>query len=193
MGLIANSVNSFKNEGWQEGLYPLGTLIFNLGIFILAAPILNESFPNIPSYISNSLLIIGLLIILLFNSKGNIFKRFGGGLWSLYNVITGFFGDVLSYVRLFALGLAGSILGNVINQIGGSIMAGVPVPGLNYVVYILFLIPLHLLMMGLSALGSFVHPLRLTFVEFYNNAGFKGTLNNYSPFSLKKYKGQSNK
>jgi V/A-type H+-transporting ATPase subunit I len=193
IGLITNSVNSFRNEGWQEGLYPIGSIIFNLGIFLLAAKIVNENFPTIPPYITFPLLLTGLLIILLFNTKGHIGKRIGGGLWALYNVITGFFGDVLSYVRLFALGLAGSVLGNVINQIGGSLMEGISIPGLNYVVYLLFLIPLHLLMMALSALGSFVHPLRLTFVEFYNNAGFKGTLNNYKPFSLKKYKGSGNK
>jgi V/A-type H+/Na+-transporting ATPase subunit I len=189
LGLIANAVNKFKYGSVQEGFYPIGTMIFLAGIFILAAPLLQENFPQPPALVTNTLLIVGLLMILLFNSTGNILKRLGGGLWELYNVVTGFFGDVLSYIRLFALGLAGSILAYVINQIAQSFL-GLPIP-LNFLVYFVFLIVFHIFMMLLNALGSFVHPLRLTFVEFYKNAGFKGTFNVYQPFSLKKYQGKA--
>lgn len=186
IGLIANAVNTFKYDSIQKGFYPIGTMLFLAGIFILAAPLLQgDDFPKIPPEITNTLLIVGLLLILLFNSTGNVLKRLGGGLWELYNVVTGFFGDVLSYIRLFALGLAGSILAYVINQIAQNFL-GLPVP-LNYIIYFVFLIVFHIFMMLLNALGSFVHPLRLTFVEFYKNAGFKGTFNVYKPFSLKKY------
>ncbi len=185
LGLIANTINLMKYESFISGLYPIGKMIFLAGIFIIIAPMVEPTFPKVPSLIVNILLIVGLVMILIFNSTGNIFKRIGNGLWELYNIVTGFFGDVLSYIRLFALGLSGSILGLVINQIGANILKGISVPILNYVIYFIFLAILHLLMLLLSALGSFVHPLRLTFVEFYKNAGFKGSAKVYRPFALK--------
>ena len=102
-------------------------------------------------------------------------RRYG----KAYEVII--WGGVISFI---ALGLAGSILGFVINQIGASFL-NISVPVLNYLLYAIFLIGLHGFMLVLSALGAFVHPVRLTFVEFYNNAGYKGTLHAYKPFALK--------
>ena len=89
-------------------------------------------------------------------------------------------GDTLSYIRLFALGIASSILGLVINQIGAQIMSDAGIA--MHIVGIIFLIFGHTVNLVLSCLGAFVHPLRLTFVEFYNNANFEGGGVEYRPF-----------
>ena len=121
----------------------------------------------------------GVFLILFFNDlKSNIFIRFGKGLWELYG-ITGIVGDVLSYVRIFALGLASSIFGFVINDMGMQIRE---IPWIGYIIAFVFLIIGHTANLLLSSLSSFVHPLRLTFVEFYKNAGFAGGGKAYKPF-----------
>jgi len=109
------------------------------------------------------------MILLFTKTKGNIFKRIGSGAASLFD-ITGVFGDILSYVRLFGLGTAGAILGLVVNNLAMS-MAGSIV---GWFFALVLLLIGHTLVLLLSCLGAFVHPLRLTFVEFYKNAGFTG-------------------
>jgi V/A-type H+-transporting ATPase subunit I len=96
----------------------------------------------------------------------------------LFFIFTGVLGDVLSYVRLFALGVASSVLGLVVNQIGMQIMGN---EWWGIIIGIVFLIFGHTLNFCIAVLGSFVHPLRLTFVEFYNNAQFKGGGEIYKP------------
>jgi len=98
----------------------------------------------------------------------------------MYNTITGIFGDLLSYIRLFALGIASSILGLVINQMAISFGSA---KYIGPVIFILFVVVGHTANLAISSLGAFVHPMRLTFVEFYKNAGFKGGGKPYQPFS----------
>ncbi len=95
-------------------------------------------------------------------------------------MVTGLFGDVLSYIRLFALGLSSAILGNVFNSLAFGLAPDVPVAGA--IVTIIILIIGHSINLFMSALGSLVHPMRLTFVEFYKNAGFTGGGKSYEPF-----------
>ena len=128
------------------------------------------------------LLSIAGIGILFFNSPGqNPFANFGLGLWNIYNMVTGLFGDVLSYIRLFALGLSSAILGSVFNSLAFGLSPDIPVVGA--LVTIIILIIGHSINLFMSALGSLVHPMRLTFVEFYKNAGFTGGGKNYQPFS----------
>lgn len=124
---------------------------------------------------------LGTALILLFNDMSiPIYKRIGKGLWELYG-ITGFFGDLLSYIRLFALGISSAILGTVINSLGESLL-DIPIPGLREIAYFGFLFVGHFANMLLALLGAFVHSLRLTFVEFYKNAGFEGGGKKYLRF-----------
>lgn len=96
----------------------------------------------------------------------------------IYFAATGIMGDTLSYIRLFALGASGSILALVINQIGTSFKA---IPGVGVVIMVVFLVLGHIAIFALNILGAMVHPLRLTFVEFYNNVGFSGGGREYKP------------
>jgi V/A-type H+-transporting ATPase subunit I len=79
----------------------------------------------------------GLALIFLFNNpQKNLLINILSGIWEMYNIITGFFGDILSYIRLFALGVSSAILGFVVNSIGAQ-MAGIPVIG--PVIFIVFM------------------------------------------------------
>ncbi len=103
----------------------------------------------------------------------------GSGLLPLFFIFTGIMGDVLSYVRLFALGVVSSVLGLVVNEIGMQIMSS---SWWGILIGIIFLLFGHSLNLALAVLGAVVHPLRLTFVEFYNNAQFEGGGIEYKPF-----------
>ncbi|MGM0442599.1 MAG: V-type ATP synthase subunit I [Fibrobacterota bacterium] len=125
---------------------------------------------------------IGLALLFLFNNPDkNVGIRLPLGLWELYQFVTGIMGDGLSYIRLFALGLAGGLLGNAFNQIA-FMVSGDDKPAILFAATILILILGHTINFILAGLGAFVHPLRLTFVEFYNNLEFKGGAIPFSPF-----------
>jgi V/A-type H+-transporting ATPase subunit I len=127
----------------------------------------------------------GMFMILFLNSPGkNPFVNLGSGLWGMFNNITGILGDSLSYIRLFAIGLSGGVLAMVFNQIAFAVSPDIPVVG--QLVTLLILLIGHTLNLFMSTLSAIVHPLRLTFVEFYNNAGFEAGERIFEP--LKKSK-----
>ena len=108
-------------------------------------------------------------------------------LWEFYGFASGLLGDILSYLRLFILGLSGGLLGSVFNYIAflpvtvnGEINWHTPLIAITF----LLLIAGHTLNICLTTLGALVHPLRLTFVEFYRNLDFKGGGKAYAPFRL---------
>ena len=125
---------------------------------------------------------IGLLVAFLYNSPGkNIFLNFGTGLWNTYNMASGLLGDTLSYIRLFAIGLTGAILGGVFNSLAVDMTEGMNVV-LRAVCMLLILLVGHAINIGLCTISSLVHPLRLIFVEYYKNAEFEGGGKEYKPF-----------
>ncbi|HPW96750.1 MAG TPA: V-type ATPase 116kDa subunit family protein, partial [Paludibacteraceae bacterium] len=120
-----------------------------------------------------------------YNSPGkNPFVNLGSGLWGTYGTVSGLLGDVLSYIRLFALGLAGGILGGVFNMLAISLTADMS-PFVRWLPMLFILLFGHSLNILLCIISSIVHPLRLTFVEFYKNAGFEGGGHPYKPFKTK--------
>ena len=129
------------------------------------------------------LVILGLagVLIFLLNSPGkNIFLNIGLGLWDSYNMATGLLGDILSYVRLFALGLSGGILASVFNSLAAGMSPDNAIAG-PIVMVLIFLIG-HSINMFMNILGAMVHPMRLTFVEFFKNSGYEGGGKEYKPF-----------
>lgn len=176
-GLALQSINRIKQFSLAYGMPPIGWILLllsllDIGMLKMAAP-----FSTWTAW-------AGVALIVLFSMpKGHILSRIGKGLWDLYG-ITGFFGDLLSYVRLFALGISSAILGFVINDIAIQIKGFMPVIG--PILFVVFLIVGHGANLLISSLGSFVHPMRLTFVEFYKNAGFEGGGKEYTPFASRK-------
>lgn len=128
----------------------------------------------------------GICIFILNDIKRNVFINIGSGLWEAYNMIISLFGDLLSYIRLFAVGFSGSVLGLVFNSLAFDMGGSLGIPVASQLVTLLILLFGHSINIAISLIGSFVHPLRLTFVEFYKNAGFEGGGKKYKPFE--KYK-----
>ena len=125
---------------------------------------------------------IGVVLMLFFNSPGkNPFVNFGTGLWDTYNNITGILSDVLSYIRLFAIGLSGGILATVFNDLATGLSPDIPV--VRELMILLILLVGHGINLFMSSISSFVHPMRLTFVEFYKNAGFEMAARQFEPLT----------
>jgi len=130
---------------------------------------------------------ISALGIYLFNTPGrNPLLNIGAGLWDTYNMATGVLGDTLSYIRLYALGLAGGMLGGAFNNLGLMILGDSASATWQWLPFVIILIIGHLLNLAMSALGAFVHPLRLTFVEYFKNSGYEGKGVFYKPFGAEK-------
>lgn len=101
------------------------------------------------------------------------------GLYDTYNMASGLLGDVLSYVRLYALCLAGGALGSAFNTIGDMIAGNGGLLAVCGAVLVYFIG--HVLNLLLSAISAFVHPLRLNFVEYFKNSGYEGRGTGYEP------------
>ena len=171
-------VNRIKQFGWTQALSTIGWFVLLMSVIVAVL------FPAImPMGGTLHLIIMGLsaILIFFFNSPGkNPFMNFGLGLWDTYNMATGLLGDVLSYVRLFALGLSGGILASVFNSLALGLKPDNLIGG--SIVFLLIFLFGHSINMFMNVLGAFVNPLRLTFVEFYKNAEFEGGGKKYNPF-----------
>lgn len=145
-------------------------------------PALGVALPLVLIYVFYAIIGACVFVILFLNSPGKgIFVNLGSALWGTYNMATGLLGDTLSYIRLFALGLTGSILGGVFNTLAFDLTASLPGVVQFFAALIILLLG-HTINFGLCMIGAFVHPMRLTFVEFYKNAGFEGGGKKYQPF-----------
>ena len=173
---IVHAVDSMLRRGWQHGLSHLGWALLLIGCALLVG--LKELEMPIPEWVIYAVLYLGLALILFFtNLSKNVFVRVGKGIASLYDV-TGLFGDLLSYIRLFGLSAAGGILGFVVNTVG---MMMWNVSYIGWLIGGLVFVLGHIAVLALGSLGAFVHPMRLTFVEFYKNVGFSGGGKPYKP------------
>ncbi len=179
-GLFLKAANRLKQFGFKYSLPIWGWLIVLLGS--MAYILLNKAgiIPPDKTILYGILAVGGFFILFFSDPEVNIFTRLGKGMWDVYSTVTGIFGDLLSYIRLFALGLSSAILGFVINDIAIQILGSSKI--LGPVFFVIFLLLGHTLNILISSLGSFVHPMRLTFVEFYKNAGFRGGGKVYKPF-----------
>ncbi len=173
-GLGIQAYAKMRQFGFQYALSTIGIIIGTLAVLdITIIKVLGE--------VSMYLVYLSLALIVFWSDpKLGIFGRLGKGIWDLYGIVTGIFGDVLSYIRLFALGASSGILGFVINSISLPLLDSIPV--LGPILFIIVMIVGHGANLALAGLGSFVHPMRLTFVEFYKNAGFAGGGKAYKPF-----------
>ena len=184
-GMCVKAANLWIQYSWKHAISTISwvVLIVSTGLFYLLG---QNPESSLKLFNPVHLAILGLagVGIMFFNSPGkNPLFNFGLGLWETYNMATGLLGDTLSYIRLFALGLSSGILGSVFNSLAFGMSPDIPV--LKQVVIVLILIIGHSINIFMSALGSLVHPMRLTFVEFYKNAGFTGGGRGYDPFRKK--------
>lgn len=185
-GIIVSIYNKFRYEGPAYALSPIGKLlIVSSLIWIFLADMQAVRALDVMGEFRSYMLAAGITLVVFFHDIAlPVIKRVGGAILPLFFIFTGILGDILSYVRLFALGLASSVLGLVVNQIGMQIMSE---GFISIVIGVVFLLFGHTLNFGIAALGSFVHPLRLTFVEFYGNVGFQGKGLEYRPLIKSKH------
>jgi len=111
-----------------------------------------------------SLLGVILLVATQGREKDGIFRKIISGILSLYNV-TSFLGDILSYSRLLALGLATAAVAMIINTLT-VLVSGIPYVG--WIFAIVLFLGGHIFSLAVNALGAFVHSLRLQYVEFFS-------------------------
>ncbi len=185
-GMILKGVNLARVYGFKYSVAQIGWIII-VGVSIPAIGLASQGMidPALGKQIALISAIVGGIPAIFYNTPGkNVLLNFGTGLWDSYGMASGLLGDVLSYIRLFALGLSSAILGSVFNSLAMDLSPETVV--LRQLVMILILAFGHSLNLFMALLGSFVHPLRLTFVEFYKNAGFEGGGHKYEPFSTNK-------
>ena len=182
LAMVVKALCFTKRFGFAEALSVWGWVLLIVGGLIVLSV---SALLNLPSQVTKWIIIaiasVSALAIYIFNKPGrNPLLNIGAGLWDTYNMATGLLGDVLSYVRLYALGLAGGMLGGAFNSIALMVLGENPT--WQWLPFLLILLFGHVLNILMSALGAFVHPLRLTFVEYFKNSGYEGKGQIYQPF-----------
>lgn len=217
LGMLINIVNAWRQDGPVYALRPLSSLLMFAGLIFWWAAVpdfMNMSDLNpskfslgqynigailtmVPDWLGMALTCAGVFLLLFFGSPDKkFFVRPALGLYDLYSFVTGIMGDLLSYIRLFALGLGGGLVGASFNSLAmmlitdkaGTVDWATPLA----IFTVLIIVVGHAINFALSLVSSFVHPLRLTFVEFYKNLGFKGGGRPYQPLSMNPLNKKSN-
>ncbi len=184
LAMVVKAICYTKQFGFKENIATWGWLLLVVGGLIVAILGLTVLPENVFKWALIAVGAVSALAIYIFNTPGrNPLINIGAGLWDTYNMATGILGDVLSYIRLYALGLAGGMLGAAFNNLGLMVMGGTTEGATwQWLPFVLILVLGHVLNLAMSALGAFVHPLRLSFVEYFKNAGYEGKGTLYQPF-----------
>ena len=180
LAMIVKTYQSTKVKGFANSLGTWGwTLLIVGGVIVGGLALMGVMDKAVTKWV---VIILGGLsalgIFFLNDLHRNPLLNFGSGLWETYNTATGLLGDVLSYLRLYALGLAGAKLGEAFNAIGVQALGD---GGVGWIWFILIVVIGHVLNIAMCILGAFVHPLRLNFLEFFKNSGYEGTGRRYNP------------
>ena len=196
LGMTLAGCKAVKNYGFVYGVGKFSWVVALLSATLLFGfPLFGVEWSHPVQYVFYALIALSALGIFFLNNP-NAYKKdsalgkalgvgsnIGGGIWATYGMSTGLLGDLLSYIRLFALGLTGGVLGSVFNQLAMEMSPDVPV--VHELVMLIILLFGHGINFGLCMISSFVHPMRLTFVEYFKNADFEGNGKEYQPFQVK--------
>ncbi|MCR5042386.1 MAG: V-type ATP synthase subunit I, partial [Clostridia bacterium] len=164
-GVLISGINSWRHgKKFDAFCQTVPTFLMVLGL----APIFFSLFTDVPSWMDKVklwLLIPGVVLVIL--TGGRESKGIGGkialGLYSVYDLFGGYLGDVLSYARLLALGLATGVIAQVINML--CVLPGSP--ALRVVMLIVVGAVGHIANFGINVIGAYVHTNRLQYVEFF--------------------------
>ena len=180
LAMIVKTYQSTKVNGFLNSLGTWGwTLLIVGGVIVGGLALIGVIDSVVTKWVIIGIGILSALGIFFLNDlHRNPLVNFGSGLWETYNTATGLLGDVLSYLRLYALGLAGAKLGEAFNAIGLQALGD---GGAGWIAFILIVVIGHTLNVAMCVLGAFVHPLRLNFLEFFKNSGYEGTGRKYNP------------
>jgi V/A-type H+-transporting ATPase subunit I len=179
-GLAIKMVEDFRRKDFMAGIFEqltwialLWTVLF-LGLVKLG--VLPEAYTPRIKWMG----IIAALAIVGFTNRvsRNPAVRVGSGIYRLYNIATSSLGDILSYTRLLALGMATGGIAMVINVVA-LIAKDIPIVGIPAMIFVL--VAGHSFNIAVNALGGFVHSARLQYVEFYPKF-FEGGGRPFRPF-----------
>lgn len=173
-GVTIGFIFNLKKKDYAAAIVDnLSWLFIVVGILVFAAPSLLASLPAWLSKVGLVMVILGAVVVLFFagRAKKNIFGRLLGGAGKLYD-ITSYLSDMLSYARIFALGLSTGIIASVMNILGGMIFTslnhGAILTAIGFLLTAVVLVFAHLFTLAINTLGTFIHTARLQYVEFYN-------------------------
>ena len=172
-GMALQAYRNIKAGKVLSALYDQGFwFIFLNGLILLLV-----GFPFAGQWMA----IIGAVGLILTQGRAqrSFVLKFLSGLLSLYN-ITQYLSDVLSYSRLFALGLASIVIGMVINAVGDLVAGSV----IGYLILVIILLGGHFFNVIISSLSAYVHTSRLQYLEFFNKF-FEGGGRSFQPFRAK--------
>ena len=190
LAMVIKAIGLTKRFGFKAAISTWGWVTLIVGGLITAGLALTSVIgASVTKIVVIVLGVVSALGIFILNKPGrNPLVNIGAGLWDTYGMATGILGDVLSYIRLYALGLAGGMLGNAFNNLGGMLLGDNPT--WHWVPFVLIVVFGHTLNFAMSCLGAFVHPLRLTFVEYFKNSGYEGKGTEFRPFKQETVKTQ---
>ena len=172
VGMGLQAYMSIKRGKLLDAVYDQGLwVVLIIGLLLLATNAAD---------IGRALAILGAagLVLTQGRSQEGVLRKFLSGMLSLYN-ITGFLSDILSYSRLFALGLATGVIAMVINQLG-TMLATSP---LMWIVAAVILAVGHIFNILINVLGAFVHASRLQYIEFFGKF-FEGGGHAFQPLRI---------
>ena len=184
LAMVVKAINAVRVNGFAASLGTLGwTLLIVGGVIVGGISLTGVMSSEVTKWVVIALGVISAIgIFPLNNPKRNKLANVGLGFWDSYQMVTGLLGDVLSYLRLYALGLAGSMLGMAFNDMGKMVLGD----GSNPILWIFFILLVligHTLNIAMCALGAFVHPLRLNFLEFFKNSGYEAGGRKFNPLT----------
>ena len=170
----------------------VGWMLLNFGLFYLVLDLvarfnLDEALGagGLVTSISSNMIFVGLGLVILFGSQdGSFLKGVLAGLGGLPFTVLGSlaaFGDIISYVRLFAMGLAGAEIARAFNTMAGGLLSGH-----TFIFGVLILLVGHIFNFILCSLGVLVHGIRLQMLEFAGRLGMEWSGYEYNPFSARR-------
>ena len=188
---IKASIRNCSNRNFLKALGDIGSLLQLIGMFwiVLAMVVNGKVFPML-GYIGNvpvgkieiSLIAIGFVLSFVFaNYEGSIGESILASLKNIISVLLGVvnvFSDIVSYIRLWAVGLAGAAISDTVNTMAGPILGH----AILFIFAVLLLVFGHGLNMILNLLSVIVHGVRLNTLEFSTHLGVSWSGKKYQPF-----------
>ena len=180
-GFIIKFIANVKENKIKTGLMDQGSWLLLISGILLS--IMANTISSLSGFIDITKYIIwaGLLSVIITQGRSNknIILKAAGGVLSLYDII-GYFSDILSYSRLFALGLSTAVLAVVVNNF---VMLFKDIPFIGIIIAALVFIIGHLFNMVISGMGAFIHSTRLQYVEYFTKF-YEGGGTPFKPFKV---------